>query len=115
MGKPVVASSHFFDRTPGRPELVSVFEELRDTGAEILKVAVMPESREDVLELLSVTLEMDRRLPNPLISMSMGSLGGISRASGRLTGSALTFGAAGNVSAPGQLPVAELRRMLELL
>ena len=115
MGKPVVASSHFFDRTPERQEFISVFEELCDTGAEILKVAVMPKNREDVLKLLSVTLEMDRKLHNPLISLSMGRLGSISRVSGHLTGSAITFGSAGNVSAPGQLPVDELRRIQELL
>ena len=115
LGKPVIASSHFFDRTPGRQEMENILEELRSTGADILKLAVMPGSREEVLELLAVTLEMDRKLPNPLITMAMGSLGSISRISGRLTGSALTFGSAGQSSAPGQLPADELRRILELL
>ena len=49
------------------------------------------------------------------MTMSMGALGAVSRVSGSLTGSAVTFGTAGHASAPGQLPAAELREMLELL
>lgn len=114
-GKPVVASCHFFSRMPDRAEMLSVLEELERTGADILKLAVMPSCPGDVLALLEVTAEMDGRTERPLITMSMGRLGAVSRVSGRLTGSALTFGTAGAASAPGQLPVAELRRMLELL
>ena len=114
-GKPVAASCHFFSRTPDRAEMLSVLEELERTGADILKLAVMPSCPGDVLALLEVTAEMDGRTERPLITMSMGRLGAVSRVSGRLTGSALTFGTAGAASAPGQLPAAELRRMLELL
>ena len=114
-GKPVIASNHFFDRTPTRQEMVKVFEELENTGADLLKLAVMPACPEDVLELLQVTVEMDRRWSKPVVTMSMGELGSISRISGRLTGSALTFAAVGAVSAPGQLPIHEMRQVLNLL
>ena len=114
-GKPVTASCHFFEQTPGREAMLLVLEELERTGADILKLAVMPSSPEDVMELMAATLEMNGRTERPLITMSMGRLGTVSRVCGRLTGSALTFGTAGPASAPGQLPAAELRRMLELL
>ena len=51
----------------------------------------------------------------PLITMSMGALGMVSRVSGQVFGSAATFGSAGTASAPGQVPVVELRKMLATL
>jgi 3-dehydroquinate dehydratase-1 len=47
--------------------------------------------------------------------MSMGSLGMISRISGELFGSALTFGSAKKASAPGQLEAEQLHKILHLL
>ena len=52
----------------------------------------------------------------PVVTMSMGGLGAVSRVSGAVFGSALTFATAGGApSAPGQLPVERVRAMLELL
>ena len=45
--------------------------------------------------------------------MSMGQLGMISRVTGQLFGSALTFGSAQQASAPGQLSVQVLRNYLK--
>lgn len=114
-GKPVVGSRHYFDRTPEAAELSEIFAELASSGADILKLAVMPERPEDALRLMECTLREHRRREQPLVTMSMGALGAVSRVSGSLTGSAVTFGTAGHASAPGQLPAAELREMLELL
>jgi 3-dehydroquinate dehydratase I len=47
--------------------------------------------------------------------MSMGGIGLVSRLAGEVFGSAATFGAGDQVSAPGQIPVPELRRALETL
>jgi 3-dehydroquinate dehydratase-1 len=44
--------------------------------------------------------------------MAMGSLGKITRLSGELFGSVLTFGSVGTSSAPGQISVARLRKIL---
>ncbi len=111
-GKPVVASSHFFHDTPDSGMLERIFRELEDTGADLLKLAVMPRSEKDVLRLLEVTEEQKRRTDRPVITMSMGRLGVVSRISGSLTGSAVTFGTVGSASAPGQLPVDILKEIL---
>lgn len=47
--------------------------------------------------------------------MSMGSLGVITRLSGELFGSCMTFAAAKHVSAPGQISVKDARNILNLL
>ena len=50
---------------------------------------------------LAATREAADTVSCPVITMSMGAMGVISRVSGRLTGSCMTFGSAGRASAPG--------------
>lgn len=115
-GVKVVASSHDFEKTPEKEELIGRLCRMQDCGADLLKLAVMPQKRDDVLTLLSATLEMQERYARqPLITMSMGAKGVISRLSGELFGSAMTFGFAGEASAPGQVGTAELKAALKLL
>ena len=47
--------------------------------------------------------------------MSMGSLGVITRMAGEVFGSSMTFGAVGQVSAPGQIPVEKLQAAMAIL
>jgi len=115
-GIPVVASNHDFHRTPEKEEIIRRLCRMQELGADILKIALMPVSGEDVLTLLTATHEMKTRFASrPLITMSMGAEGVVSRVSGEVFGSAMTFGAVGQASAPGQLPVGELRKALDIL
>ncbi len=114
-GTPVIASNHFFHETPEKEMLEQIFRDLEDTGADILKTAVMPLNEQDVMRLLEVTLEMKEKTDRPVVTMSMGKLGVVSRISGALTGSAMTFGTVGAASAPGQIPVEDLRKILGYL
>ncbi len=114
-GVKVLVSSHDFGKTPPREELVRTMIRMQELGADMAKVAVMPRSREDVLTLLSATLEMyEHHARIPLVTMSMSHTGLISRLTGQLLGSAMTFGAAARTSAPGQIGVEELNRVLGL-
>ncbi|MBR1598608.1 MAG: type I 3-dehydroquinate dehydratase [Lachnospiraceae bacterium] len=112
----VVASSHDFERTPEEKVIFDRLKYMDDNGADIPKVAVMPETEEDVLTLLSATLKYKRlEGSKPVITMSMGRTGLISRLSVELFGSAVTFAAAGRSSAPGQIDIKDVRYILELL
>lgn len=112
----VIGSNHDFQKTPEKEELVSRLKKMQDMGADIPKIAVMPRNTEDVLTLLFATNEMSTKYAKgPIITMSMGPLGVISRISGELFGSAATFGAVGKISAPGQIPVEELNIALNIL
>lgn len=114
-GIKTVFSSHDFLKTPPYDEILSRLERMQQLGADICKIAVMPHSAEDVLTLLCATEERFRVSSVPLITMAMGPLGAVSRVCGELVGSCLTFGTLGKASAPGQLPAAELVKILELL
>lgn len=115
-GVKVVASNHDFHKTPDQAELVSRLRKMQDLGADIPKIAVMPRNKKDVLVLLAATEEMySSYADRPIITISMAGSGVISRLCGEVFGSALTFGSAGNVSAPGQMEVKDLKTILALL
>ena len=89
---------------------------MQAAGADLPKLAVMPQSRRDVLALLAATAEMAERHPaTPVITMSMGALGAVSRICGEAMGSAMTFASAGKASAPGQIELEVLNPVLDRL
>lgn len=114
-GKLIIGSFHDFEKTPSREILLAKFATAKEYDLDVAKVAVMPQSLEEVLALLSVTLEARRRFAMPLITMSMGRLGAITRMAGGLFGSSLTFAAGVESSAPGQLPVDDLKAVLDII
>ena len=115
-GVKVVASNHDFDRTPDQADIVSRLCKMQELGADIPKIAVMPQSKKDVLTLLAATEEMaSEHASCPIITMSMAGTGLISRLCGEVFGSALTFGAVGKASAPGQMNAADLNTVLNLI
>ena len=112
-GTPVIASVHYCGEMPGKKERKEALRFLKQSGGDILKMAFTPQNEEDVLELMTWTRKQSKKLEQPLITMAMGELGRVSRVSGRLTGSAVTFGSVGEGSAPGQIPASELRKILD--
>lgn len=112
----VIVSNHDFRKTPPKEEIVNRLLKMQEIGADIVKLAVMPQSARDVLELMAAVELMNRELASvPIIAVSMSGLGAVSRLAGEFFGSAVTFASAGMQSAPGQLSGAELRSALELL
>lgn len=111
----VVMSNHDFQATPDKAEIVKRLRRMAQWQADILKIAVMPKDKKDVLTLLSATEEMFSETDCPLVTMSMGGMGLISRLSGEVFGSAMTFGSAGQISAPGQISADRLADILSEL
>ncbi len=112
----VVGSYHNFQMTPKHLELVKKLNDMRKISMDILKIAVMPNHSGDVLTLLNVTNDMKviKSCP-PVITMSMGDLGKISRISGEIFGSCVTFASIKQASAPGQLELSNLKSILKTL
>lgn len=111
----IIGSFHNFDRTPSKELLAQKFTEAEQSGADVAKIAVMPQCLEDVLVLLEATLAAKRRLTIPLITMSMGGDGAISRIIGGVFGSSLSFAVGAKSSAPGQIPIEDLRTALAIV
>jgi len=111
-GVKVIGSRHDFATTPEKETILDTLRRMQDLGADVVKLAVTPQCGRDVLTLLDATLSMEGG-PTPVITMSMGRLGAVSRVCGQVFGSCLTFGTAGRASAPGQLPAERLAAILE--
>lgn len=112
----VVASNHDFNRTPSEEDIVTRLEYMDKMGADIPKIAVMPQNTRDVISLLSATAAYhERGGKKPVITMSMAGIGEITRLSGEIFGSALTFAAVSQCSAPGQLELSDVKKVLEII
>lgn len=110
----VIGSNHDFSKTPDEDEMINTLRKIENTKADILKLAVMSKTPEDVLSLLITTNDMRRYTDTPIVTMSMGEMGTISRISGEIFGSSITFGALEETSAPGQIDVDKLYEFLNL-
>ncbi len=115
-GVAALLCNHDFYETPPKEDIIARLQTMQDWGADICKIAVMPQSPADVLVLLDATQTMfDRYAKQPLVTMAMGKIGVISRLAGETFGSAMTFGAAKKASAPGQINANDLRVILNIL
>ncbi len=112
-GKVVILSHHNFSLTPSLEEMTERLETMARMGADIAKLAVMPRTMEDVYRLLTATSLVHEKDLCPIITMAMGQQGLISRLCGEISGSCLTFGSAGQASAPGQAAADRLRLVLD--
>jgi 3-dehydroquinate dehydratase-1 len=114
-GVKIIASNHDFEKTPKKEEILARLCKMQESEADIVKIAVMPKAERDVLVLLDATLAMkEMHRSTPVVTMSMGKTGLVSRLTGELFGSAITFGSVGASSAPGQIPAEQLKEWLEL-
>ncbi|MDO4479128.1 MAG: type I 3-dehydroquinate dehydratase [Lachnospiraceae bacterium] len=111
-GVKVVMSYHDFEKTPVKEEILAIMHRLEAQGAAIVKTAFMANSYGEAEALLAASKAARTALNVPFIAIAMGERGMISRTSGEVYGSAMTFGALGKCSAPGQLEVTRLRRIL---
>lgn len=112
-GVTVVMSNHDFDKTPAQEEIESRLIGMKRAGADVAKLACMPQHPDDVLTLLTATNEVRKQYPGePIITMSMGALGVVTRICGTVFGNAMSFGAAKQSSAPGQIDMKLLTDIL---
>lgn len=109
----IVMSNHDFQKTPSQDEIEKRLLKQDHMGADILKIAVMPKSKQDVFTLMNATLKVSQQTTKPLLTMSMGQLGTISRVASANMGGSYSFGMIGQASAPGQIDVTKLKQILQ--
>lgn len=115
-GVHIILSQHDFNSTPTQPEIVKTFLLMQRMGADIIKVAYMPNSKKDVLALINATEEMTSNYSScPVVAISMGHLGMITRILGEFTESAISFASITRASAPGQVNIDNLKTVLDVI
>ena len=105
-GIKTIISNHDFNKTPSKKEIVSRIKKMIKLQCDIAKVAYMPKNKTDVVKILDASSEIK---DFPIIAISMGELGAITR----IFGSILTFASAKRSSAPGQIEAMKLRYILD--
>jgi 3-dehydroquinate dehydratase-1 len=109
--KTMILSYHDFQRTPNTKALQTKVRVAEAMGADVVKLATMLQSNDDVLRLAEVQSGHPR--PN-LATMGMGRVATLSRLLLASLGSVLVYGAFEKAVAPGQANVSELIALLKL-
>lgn len=110
----VVLSAHKFQETPPELEITRLLERMQNQNADIAKIATMPTKFKDVLTVMRVTVIESEKMAIPIIAISMGELGKVSRITAPLFGSVLSFATVGKASAPGQISIEDLRQEMKI-
>jgi 3-dehydroquinate dehydratase-1 len=108
--KVVIISEHDFQKTPEDTELKEIVNRSIDQGADIVKLAVMANSTDDVRRLFWFT----QQCTTPIVTIAMGPFGTVSRVVAPLFGSLFTYGFIEKPNAPGQLPAKKLVEDIDL-
>ena len=111
MGTKLIISNHDFAKTPAREEIADRYKRMMALNADLPKIAVMPQNERDVMVMLAAMNE-STAFCGPLIGISMGELGKVTRVRGGAFGSVMTFASKGKASAPGQIDAETLSKML---
>lgn len=111
-GIKLIASTHFFRRTPSAVELQRSIRRAHAAGADIAKLAALTATPSALSRLLALFC---RPQPQPLSLMGMGRFGKISRLLFAQAGSVLNYGYLDEPNASGQWEAVTLKkRILEL-
>lgn len=113
-GCKVIASNHDFEKTPSVEEIEHILMTMEEYGPDICKIAVMPRDKTDVDTLIQASAEVANKMIAPIVTMSMGELGAVTRVCTRLTKSAMTFAGRVQALAPGQIACGMVREILEV-
>ena len=109
-----VVSYHDFTQIP--QNLPDILSKMAASGAKGVKFAGMPQKQSDVLRLMTETFCFSETHPDlTLVTMAMGELGKITRVAGDHFGSSWTFASVAAASAPGQLSLAEMVKLREVI
>ena len=115
-GVKLILSHHNFSETPDGDCIYNTLQKAQEMGADIAKIAAMPKNYADVLTLMSATNRArNGGVQIPMVTISMGPEGGVSRLAGGLFGSDITFAVGSRSSAPGQIPITGLKTGMALL
>ena len=110
----LVLSYHNFQETP--ENMMEILSELTSLNPKLVKVAVMAHTEQDVLDLMNYTRGF--KILNPeqeYVTISMGKVGKVSRITADVTGSSWSFASLDEASAPGQISLANMKKIREIL
>ena len=110
----LVLSYHNFQETP--ENLMEILSELTSLNPKIVKIAVMANTEQDVLDLMNFTRGFKTLNPEQeYVTISMGKVGKVSRITSDVTGSSWSFASLDEASAPGQISLSSMTKIRKIL
>ncbi|HVO67858.1 MAG TPA: shikimate dehydrogenase [Syntrophales bacterium] len=111
----VIISHHDFKGTPSIESLKNIFHNCVNLGGSIVKIVTFANSPEDNLTALTL-IPYARKKNQDIIAFCMGEQGRVSRIMAPILGSYLSFASLnrGGESAPGQLTVDEMNKVMSI-
>lgn len=106
--KCIIVSEHDFKKTPDFLQLTHIADRAQRLGANIVKIAAMARSYDDVIRLM----EFVHGRKGNCVVFAMGEYGALSRVVSPMYGTLFTYGFVDTAVAPGQLSVKELGSLL---
>ncbi|NDY42273.1 type I 3-dehydroquinate dehydratase [Dissulfurirhabdus thermomarina] len=115
-GARLIVSHHDFAATPPPETLRDILARQHAAGADVAKLVTTARSPEEARRLLFLYPEAETR-DLPLVAFAMGPFGRTTRLACLALGAPFTYATleAGRETAPGQVPLAELRDILDRL
>lgn len=107
----VMASWHNVLATPPTEDMLDRLRHMQSMDTDIVKLVVTPRNKSDVQRLMQAALQFTQEAVKPYIAISMGKQGRISRLGADFLGSAAAYAYLNKANAPGQLPVAVLKKI----
>ncbi|HBR55903.1 MAG TPA: hypothetical protein DEA22_00265, partial [Blastocatellia bacterium] len=103
----IICSHHDFEKVPDDPAVI--YEKLRASGADILKIAARIDDASDAVPLWKL-VDISSRDGMPIVPIAMGEAGKWTRILGNAYGSPFTYAAldTGDAAAPGQIDAEEM-------
>ena len=110
----LVLSYHNFQETP--ENMMEILSELTSLTPKVVKVSVMAQTEQDVLDLMNFTRGFKTLNPEQeYVTISMGKMGKVSRITSDVTGSSWSFASLDEASAPGQISLSSMKKIREIL
>ena len=110
----LVLSYHNFQETP--ENMMEILSELTSLTPKVVKVSVMANTAQDVLDLMNYTRGFKTLNPDQeYVTISMGKIGKVSRITSDVTGSSWSFASIDTASAPGQISLSNMKKIREIL
>lgn len=111
----VILSDTSLDSTPEDSLLVFRLNLMAHLGADIGKIAALPQVPQDVFHLMEITFQAEAFVQFPIITVSLGELGRFSRISGELSSSALAYATLSEHPREGEFNIKDLTYLLQML
>lgn len=111
--KKLILSYHNFEKTPSYEECKSVLSEMKKYNPEVYKIAVMPQTPEDVNRIYELAEYFKNHFSWDFIFISMGTLGMETRVNIPQMWGLLSFWVLNTASAPWQMAYKELYQKIK--